>query len=150
ERVTEPRKGVRLPPGWDCGGVAVRAQGHRTHRVARVPTADLSRRGAVADDVLRRGPQGGRLRARRRDGARTNPRRPAAHLSDRNGTAEHQGRATLPRERPRSRVAVVVLPLEYGARRGARRACQPGQVEGSRGPRTAGPADAQGPAGRRA
>ena len=76
----EPRSHLRLPSddGGRRGGV--RDQDRHAARGAGVPPPGEQARHRVADALLRRRPQGARLRERHRRGARGDPREPAVRL----------------------------------------------------------------------
>ena len=124
--------GVRPDDSVDAGAARLSPAGHR-------------RGHGGADGLLRRGPGRGRLRRRRRAGAAAHPGQPLVPLPHRVRARGGRERR-LPHQRPRARLAPVVLPLEQHPRR---RAARPGDEEPAAragGARAADPADAGGPA----
>ena len=141
----EPAEGVRVPSGGARRGNAVRAPHRLDAGAPRVPpAADAGRRGH-ADGVLSRRARGRRLRDRHPARAGPHPGRAQVRVPHRAGAGGAGRRTHLRHQRPRARVAAVVLPLELDSRRSAAR---PGRARPPLEPhraRAAGRADAEGP-----
>ncbi len=121
----------------------MRAHDRHAPRQACIPPARHGRRREVADAVLSGDAQRGReLRRRDRGGAAARAGGSRVHLSGRKGTRGPCGRRALPRDRPRPRLAPVVLPVEQHPGRRADRPGRAGPAVAARRAREAGPAHA--------
>ena len=106
----------RRPKRTPCAQRDRRARWRRRRTAARSTASDVD----GADEVLRsRARKDGGLRGRHPHGAAGDSREPALPVPPRGDAGRRARRADLSHQRPRPRVAAVVLPLGHGAGRGA-------------------------------
>ena len=133
----EPPPGVHVPAALAGRGAGVRVARHLDARHEGVSPPGHPRGPRRPDEVLPERARDRRLRDRHPHGAPGDPREPALHLPPRGSAGDGARRAGLQDQRPRSRVAAVVLHLGQRPGRGVDRGGDEGHPGDARRARAA-------------
>ncbi len=141
-RHAEPPQDLHLPSVSDRDGRRLRPPHRLDARAACVPRAGEQRRSRAPARVLPEGAEAGFIRNRHPDGPAAHSCQPEVLVPGRARPRRRGAGADVPHQRPRARVAPVVLPLEQHSGRPAAPRRGPGHAAHAGGAHAAGAAHA--------